>query len=167
MAAKSSLFTPDAAQRIAKAVKRIEGQAPAAPTPEPTGTNLPPMQGSVWLYILSSVRDGTKWRWTYNARPVRKTLPGFESSSAWNWDTRWPSASNQLTKVYNTHEFYNTAATTLGINQGTLGIAGIDPVPSGAIVKAEIVPVWNGTAVENEFWFTFPNAPTINCLEEA
>jgi hypothetical protein len=115
--------------------------------------------GIAWLEVISAARDEQNWRWTYT---LKLLTPPTSAFAAW--------AQGAEVEGYNTIEHANDdddEGVQSGIDLSVEGIAGIEPVHVGAVVPAwpHTFPGDEETDPETVYFFTYPNAPAIDCEE--
>jgi hypothetical protein len=105
--------------------------------------------------ITSATQEVGLFKWVYAASEVRFTSP-FESEFI---------DSDNVVSLINTIEVDNTGSTSAvqsGINLATTDITAVERVPNDTIVCCFMRRMFGST----EYWyFTYPNAPTIDCTE--
>jgi hypothetical protein len=105
--------------------------------------------------ITSATQESGEFKWTYSATEVRFTDPF----------TYEVIDSDNVVSLINTIEVDNSASTSAvqsGINLATTDITAVERVPNDTIVCCFIRRMFGS----EEYWyFTYPNAPTIDCAE--
>jgi hypothetical protein len=105
--------------------------------------------------ITSATQEVGLFKWRYDATEVRFT-------DAFTYEV---IDSDNVVTLINTIEVDNTGSTSAvqsGINLATTGITAVEAVPTNTVVCCFIRRMFGS----EEFWFfTYPNAPTIDCEE--
>jgi hypothetical protein len=107
--------------------------------------------------IVSSTRDGSKFRWHYKGTEVEISGDAGFGYEALN--------SDNLVDLINTIEMNNTDSTTAvqsGINLNDADITAIEAIPSNTVVVVSVFRNDKETGSSYGF-FAYPNAPTIEC----
>jgi hypothetical protein len=109
--------------------------------------------------ITSGTQNSSNFRWRYLGTEYRMT--GEWTEEAIN--------SDNVVVLFNTIEWDNTssaAAVQSGIDLGITGITGVEKVPTNTIVCSSVMRMLEIDGTLRACWFfTYPNAPTINCAE--